>query len=200
MPKTTFLNLSDARRREIDQLLVETFYDTPASQVKVATIVAKMGMSRGAFYKYFENIDDAFHYTLGQNAKVIRHDILYSIDDSDDNFFDGIENYLRWCTRLSRNSYYWQRLSLLTRSTAELAYREVQAIDVSSDFVKQVIAVIRKNQLNIDSDDEMISFLYFMLEMIISSLNDYIVNHWTTEQLLRDFGYRRKWLITNLEN
>lgn len=200
MPKATFLNLSDARRREIDQLLVETFYDTPASQVKVATIVAKMGMSRGAFYKYFANINDAFNYTLRQNAKVIRHDILYSIDDSDDNFFDGIENYLRWCTRLSRHSYYWQRLSLLTRSTTELAYREVRVIDSSSDFIKQVIAVIRQNQLNIDSDEEMISFLYFMLECIISSINDYIVNQWTTEQLLTDFGYKRKWLVTNLSD
>lgn len=197
MPKSTFLNLSESRRHEIDQLLIETFYDTPASQVNVAEIVKKMGLSRGAFYKYFDNINDAFHYTLQQNAQVIRYDILYSIDDSGDNFFDGIENYLRWCTRLSRKSFYWQRLSLLTRSTEELAVREIHA-GATTPFIDRVIAIIRKNNFTIDDDEEMFSFLYFMLGCIISSLNDYMVNGWTTEELLRDFGYKRKWLTTNL--
>ncbi|WP_261806529.1 TetR/AcrR family transcriptional regulator [Lapidilactobacillus luobeiensis] len=197
MPKETFLNLPATRQKEIEQLLLEIFYNRPVSQVKVTEIVERMEMSRGAFYKYFEDLNDAYHYTLAQNSKIIRHDILRSIDENQEDFFAGIEHYLAWCGKLKPNTRYWRRINLLTRSNAELAVREIQPGQTTA-FVDRVIEVIRKNQFNIQDDDEMISFLYFILEIIIDSLTAMVVNHWDSTQLLQDFRYKRKWLVGNL--
>ncbi|WP_461219336.1 TetR/AcrR family transcriptional regulator [Lapidilactobacillus salsurivasis] len=197
MPKETFLNLPPTRQKEIEQLLLEIFYNRPVSQVKVTEIVERMEMSRGAFYKYFEDLNDAYHYTLAQNAKIIRHDILRCIDDNQEDFFVGIEHYLAKCGQLKPNTRYWRRINLLTRSNAELAVREISPGKTTA-FVDRVIAVIRKNQFNIRDDNEMISFLYFILEIIIDSLTAMVVNHWNSDQLLTDFRYKRKWLVGNL--
>lgn len=197
MPKETFLNLPPTRQKEIEQLLLEIFYNRPVSQVKVTEIVERMEMSRGAFYKYFEDLNDAYHYTLAQNAKIIRHDILRCIDDNQEDFFVGIEHYLAKCGQLKPNTRYWRRINLLTRSNSELAVREISPGNTTA-FVDRVIEVIRKNQFNIRDDNEMISFLYFILEIIIDSLTAMVVNHWDSDQLLTDFRYKRKWLVGNL--
>ena len=197
MPKDTFLNLPPTRQKEIEQLLLEIFYNRPVSQVKVTEIVERMEMSRGAFYKYFEDLNDAYHYTLAQNAKIISHDILRCIDDNQEDFFVGIEHYLAKCGQLKPNTRYWRRINLLTRSNSELAVREISPGNTTA-FVDRVIEVIRKNQFNIRDDNEMISFLYFILEIIIDSLTAMVVNHWDSDQLLTDFRYKRKWLVGNL--
>lgn len=53
MPKETFFNISKEKQQWILEILLDTFYDQHISQVKVSEIVEAMGMSRGAFYKYF---------------------------------------------------------------------------------------------------------------------------------------------------
>ncbi|MDN6617248.1 MAG: TetR/AcrR family transcriptional regulator, partial [Enterococcus sp.] len=64
MPKKTFLNLSEVRQAEIRDLLVTIFYEKPVSQVKVSDIVEALQMSRGIFYKYFEDLNDAYDYLI----------------------------------------------------------------------------------------------------------------------------------------
>ena len=54
MPKETFLNLPKSKQAVIDDILLQTFCAQSISQVKVSQIVDQMGMSRGAFYKYFK--------------------------------------------------------------------------------------------------------------------------------------------------
>lgn len=56
MPKKTFLNLPETRQAEIRDLLLTIFYEKPVSQVKVSEIVTALQMSRGIFYKYFEDL------------------------------------------------------------------------------------------------------------------------------------------------
>lgn len=59
MPHATFLKLSLAKCQRIESILFETFHHQPLSQGKVSDIVAKMGMTRRAFYKHFVDIKDA---------------------------------------------------------------------------------------------------------------------------------------------
>ena len=46
------------------QILLENFYNCHVSQVKVSEIVEAMQMSRGAFYKYFQDLEDAYTYLI----------------------------------------------------------------------------------------------------------------------------------------
>lgn len=64
MPHDTFFYLSLPKRQRIESILFETVHHQPLSQAKVSDIVAKMGMSRRAFYKFFADLEDANNHMI----------------------------------------------------------------------------------------------------------------------------------------
>ena len=62
MVKSTFTNLPAAKRQKIEEVLREEFCTYPLAEAKVSHIVKKAGIARGAFYKYFDDLTDAYLY------------------------------------------------------------------------------------------------------------------------------------------
>lgn len=72
MPSTTFLNLNEDKRKKVVQSLLLEFSNHSVSDAQVARIVKEAGIARGAFYKYFNDLQDAYAY-LYQQAMVEIH-------------------------------------------------------------------------------------------------------------------------------
>lgn len=199
MPHDTFLNLSIEKRQSIDTILLNTFYDQPVSQVKVAEIVSKMKMSRGAFYKYFDDLEDAYTYIINKYAIVIHQDIIKYIQEDRNQFFIGIEKYLIWCSQLDHNEEYWKSLRLLTKSNDLSAYKRFPLAS-DSPLITQWTDILIASQIIIEDHEESISFLFFIMELVMNSLTGFIANNWTTEELVTDYRYRVKWIMYGLAN
>lgn len=198
MPKETFLNLSQNKKQRIEQILLEKFYNRHISQVKVSEIVEAMQMSRGAFYKYFQDLEDAYFYLIHKYAMEIHGDILASISQHKQDFFLGIENFLIYCSKLDRNERYWQMLQLLTQSShSQMTKRK--ALSPSSPMFSQWLDLLKHNHFAINSYEEALSFLYFIMNLVMDALTDCIVNNWSTEELVQDFRFQKKWLLQGIK-
>ena len=68
-------------------------------------------------------------------------------------------------------------------------------MDETNSMMKQWLTILRYNQFQIVSTAEASSFLYFMMELVMGSLSDFIVNDWTSKALLEDYHYKVKWLV-----
>lgn len=198
MPKSTFLNLPNEKKQRLIEILLENFSARHISQVKVADIVEGMAMSRGAFYKYFEDLEDAYTYTIQYYSIQIHRDILKYISQNKQEFFQGIENYLAWCSELEQKSSYWQAIRFLTRSDDFTNHQRTKP-SVESGRLKEWFKLLKANGFHITSEEEAISFLYFVMDLVINSLTDYIANDWTTDELLQDYRYKVKWLQIGLK-
>ncbi|EMF0109756.1 TetR/AcrR family transcriptional regulator [Enterococcus hirae] len=198
MPKSTFLNLPNEKKQRLIEILLENFSARHISQVKVADIVEDMAMSRGAFYKYFEDLEDAYTYTIQYYSIQIHRDILKYISQNKQDFFQGIENYLAWCSELEQKSSYWQAIRFLTRSD-DLTNHQRTKPSAESGRLKEWFKLLKANGFHITSEEEAISFLYFVMDLVINSLTDYIANDWTTDELLQDYRYKVKWLQRGLK-
>lgn len=64
MPKATFYNLDEEKKQNITNVLISEFSQKPYSEVNVKTIVERMGIARGSFYQYFNNLEDSYFYIL----------------------------------------------------------------------------------------------------------------------------------------
>lgn len=64
MPKKTFLNLPDEKRRNIVNAAIEEFAEYGLENASTNRIVANSGISKGSFYQYFEDKQDVFMYLL----------------------------------------------------------------------------------------------------------------------------------------
>lgn len=78
MPTQTFLNLPDAKQERIFQALLTEFSQYSLADAQVARIVKSAHIARGAFYKYFTDLTDAYHY-LYHRAIMAIHKPLHAL-------------------------------------------------------------------------------------------------------------------------
>lgn len=67
-------------------------------------------------------------------------------------------------------------------------------------MVQQWLDLLKINQITMDTTEEAISFLYFVMALVMNSLTDYMVNQWTAEELVEDFRYKVKWLEIGIKS
>lgn len=198
MPKETFQNLSAEKKKHIEEILLDSFYDRHVSQVKVSEIVEAMQMSRGAFYKYFQDLEDAYTYLKKKYSMVVHGDILRSIAQHKQDFFLGIEHFLVQCSEAERDSHYWQMLQFLTQSN-DLQMSKRKPLPQDSPMVRQWLELLELNRFAIDSTDEALRFLYFVMSLVMNTLTDCIVNQWDTEELIKEFQFKKNWLLKGIK-
>lgn len=71
MVSETFTNLSDEKKQKIEKALLNEFSTYPLAKAQVARIVKDAGIARGAFYKYFGDLKDAYSYLYGLAMKEV---------------------------------------------------------------------------------------------------------------------------------
>lgn len=64
MPKTTFLNLPQEKQKKVLEICKKEFEEKPIFEASVSDIVNALGIARGSFYQYFENLEECFFTIL----------------------------------------------------------------------------------------------------------------------------------------
>jgi AcrR family transcriptional regulator len=202
MPKKTFLNLNEEKSEGVIKILIDVFYDRNVSQVTVSEIVEALGMSRGAFYKYFSDIYDAYYTIAKKCAYEVHMNIMKFIKNNEDDFIQGVEEFLSWCADLDKESYDWKSIQMLSLSNANI-YAKRTSIDedtLNSRMVQDWFTLLKKNEFQLNTKEEALYFLYFIEHFLITSLQDFIVNEWSKKELMKDFSYKKKWIINGIKN
>lgn len=93
MPKQTFLNLPEEKRRAFTEIALDEFANNDYNTASVSKIVERAGIAKGSVYQYFENKRDLFMYLLD----LANHEMLGFIQqamppDPNADFFE----MLRW--------------------------------------------------------------------------------------------------------
>lgn len=93
MPKETFNNLPEEKRRQILDLAIKEFAEHPYNVASISKIVRKAGIAKGSFYQYFENKKELYRYLvkLSSDEKLKLAKDLPAPDHS-----SGLFGYLRW--------------------------------------------------------------------------------------------------------
>ena len=71
MANSTFINLPAGKKKKIESALLKEFSSYPLAKAQVARIVKETGIARGTFYKYFIDLEDAYHYMYELALKSI---------------------------------------------------------------------------------------------------------------------------------
>lgn len=75
MATPTFLRLPQEKREHIEQAMLDEFSRVPLQEAQVSNIVKRSGIARGAFYRYFVDITDAYRYMLSLALRDIHEGI-----------------------------------------------------------------------------------------------------------------------------
>ena len=94
MVKSTFKNLPTAKRKRIEEVLLEEFSKYPLADAKVSHIVKKADIARGAFYKYFDDLTDAYVYMYHIAIDTIRMNMTPGDKFDPDHFYDRVVKFI----------------------------------------------------------------------------------------------------------
>lgn len=75
MPTATFQHLDDQKRQRITAALLTEFSHHSLADAQVARIVKEATIARGAFYKYFDDLTDAYQYLYQVALQSIHRDV-----------------------------------------------------------------------------------------------------------------------------
>lgn len=87
MVSETFINLSDEKKQKIAHALLKEFSTYPLAKAQVARIVKDAGIARGAFYKYFGDLKDAYGYLYSLAMKEVHMGPPTRLKEFDPEFF-----------------------------------------------------------------------------------------------------------------
>lgn len=82
MPSSTFSNLPHEKKERVEHALLEEFSRAPLSQAQVSNIVESAHIARGAFYRYFDDLTDAYRYMLAQALRALHHGLPHSSEQA----------------------------------------------------------------------------------------------------------------------
>lgn len=190
MPKSTFYNLSNAKKEVILCALKKEFELNPISEASVSGIVKRAGISRGSFYQYFEDIEDGF-FTILELEIVEIHDIFIKLMIKEKgNLFSTLKLYGNIVSEeifkkekynLYRNRYlYW---------TCELeakwkAFRKKGSKNHISDGMYL-------NSNDIFPQREVMNFLNAVIKKLIENL---FIEKWDQKTFLKHYNLYINWI------
>jgi AcrR family transcriptional regulator len=114
MPKPTFFNLPEEKRRLILDLAIEEFADRDYNSASISNIVARAGIAKGSLYQYFEDKRDLYLYLL-QLAAEEKKAFLAEHPPPDLNM--DVFAYIRWLMQMGT------RFELSNPKLTQVAYR-----------------------------------------------------------------------------
>ncbi|WP_155287841.1 TetR/AcrR family transcriptional regulator [Lacticaseibacillus zhaodongensis] len=71
MVLSTFEHIPPAKQDRVRQALLNEFSHYSLAQAQVARIVKDAGIARGAFYKYFADLTDAYNYVFAEAMRTL---------------------------------------------------------------------------------------------------------------------------------
>lgn len=75
MPKETFYHLPEQKQEQVLQAVRAEFETRPLGQASVKNIVTALGIARGSFYTYFEDLEESYFTVLARET-IETHDLL----------------------------------------------------------------------------------------------------------------------------
>ncbi|MGY3742269.1 TetR/AcrR family transcriptional regulator [Leuconostoc inhae] len=147
MPTKTFLNLSAEKQHKLYDAMYNEFSTYTLADSKISNIVALAHISRGSFYTYFDDIEDAYRWVLND----VIADIHQNIDKKD--ILSSTESFILKAKTSPHfnflSHYYIVNEALLQKETVKKAQHDFGLLDnnATADDISQWLLIQSVHQL-----------------------------------------------------
>nr|WP_206108588.1 TetR family transcriptional regulator [Paenibacillus thiaminolyticus] len=172
VPKQTFFNLSEDKRRKLMSAMKEEFSRVPLHEASVANIVQTAGIPRGSFYQYFEDKDEAFYFLLEQHTKDNQEKFIASLQKFDgdifDTFIEMFREMLEFQNKENRNFFRnaFLNMNYKMETTFTQRFNEINA----GEHFLEISQLINTDKLNITNEQDLFHMMKIMMAITIQNL------------------------------
>lgn len=166
MPKNTFFNLQEEKRKRILDSAIKVFTEKHYDKVTIDNIVNEAQIPKGSFYQYFENKDDLYMYMFSEygGAKMnIFADLIEKIDDI--SFKDFLMQFIIGIKELRQSN---EQLDCLGDEYLEQCPQSIKKKILKNELPKYYLTIekaitlyIKKGEFRSDIDTKVASYCVF---------------------------------------
>lgn len=185
MPKDTFNNLSDEKKRKIFDAAVQEFSVRRFSEASINQIIKTAGISRGSFYQYFNDKEDIYLYMI----TVIGKEKMAVISDSEvlnpnADFFESFYHMTKVALKWAKTKPDYNRVGLLMELDDSEFIAKLRAL--STDGLAKIKEMIERDKqrglIKQEIDSDLVVEMMYTLN--INMLKD-IYRHGSEEDMLK---------------
>jgi AcrR family transcriptional regulator len=170
LPKITFFNLPDDKKRILIQAAKKEFSRVPLTEASISNIIKSAEIPRGSFYQYFEDKEDAFFYLLDEFTKEKKIDFVTILIKHDGDLFDGIVEFFDRMIKEKENLSFLRNAFLnMTYKIESIFDRMISDTEIKEKFVA-LSTLINTEQLNLSDDQELFHVLQILLAVTFRNL------------------------------
>ncbi|KNZ69045.1 transcriptional regulator, TetR family [Thermincola ferriacetica] len=177
MPRQTFFNLPEDKRKKIIDIALDEFAGRPYSKASLSRIVARAGIAKGSMYQYFEDKKDLFMYLLELAAGEKLAYIEQEVDPGAD-FFTAFEQSMLAGIRFNLDHPKLSRvIANAMDSTGEEALHDfiVKGRKMTLEYFSQMVRR-GQEQGSIRKDIDIKLASYMVSSMLSQGLTEYILD------------------------
>lgn len=165
MPKATFFNLPEKKRQSLIKAMELEFSRVPVFEASIANIVKTAGISRGSFYQYFEDKEDAYYYILQEQANRRNKQFIEQLTNHQGDLFEAITAfYYELLIELPDDKEYnfFRNALLNVTHQIETIFNEIIESNLKSSGMEEITRFVNKDILNIESNKELSHIIHII--------------------------------------
>lgn len=206
MYSPTFLNLSEEKKERIIHSALEEFSQRTFNDASITNIVKKAEISRGSFYQYFENKESIYQYLVNYLYTKHRNDLYQLLVKNSGNLYDALtEFYDAYIDEVVHSKYFSFYKNTFLYVNHYLVGKDgiFSLSNQSSNREKQqqqFIEIINIDNLKTDSGEEVLEYIYFMVNTIHHMVIDGFVSELPTEEIKAKSFRAVNWLYYGIDD
>lgn len=162
MPKQTFFNLPESKKKKIIDAARKEFSRVPIYEASISNIIKNANIPRGSFYQYFENKEDIFFLVLkdfrDMNQRKFKKFLVDTNGDLIEAFILSYEQLLHFLTN-EEDKNFFKNAFLNMNHRIEQNIAPWLRKENKRKYLDELIKLIDLSKLNIkESDDVWIIF------------------------------------------
>lgn len=196
MPKQTFFNLKEEKKKKIEKALIKEFSNNTFEKASISNIIAEANIPRGSFYQYFEDKEDAIYYIINKYLEKEKNRIYqYLLKNKGDIFETAINIYEDTAKITEKN----ENEELFKNILQELKKNNINVFEEHKKILKSqktIEKMINKTELNIENEEDLQDFLRILNVIIRAISMEVVLKKLTVEEgkqrLIREIEILKK--------
>ena len=191
MPKLTFFNLPEMKRNKLIRAAEAEFSRVPLSQASISNIVKAAEITRGSFYQYFENKEDAYYFLLEEQWNKRQDKFIASLNKYNGDIFEAFKELFQLMLeeKKTEDGYNFLKNALLnvTHEIEDVFTRIFDEKQIDTNRLKEITPLINKECLNISGEDEFYHIIQIITSVTFRNLVEKYSRNMSKEEALENF-------------
>lgn len=180
MPTERFYRLSKEKQNLIYEAARKEFARVPYEKVSINQIVKNAEISRGSFYTYFEDKDDAMKYVMEENYMQMQKVCTNALEYNGGEFLGMLKTLFEYLVEKMQNEKEVMVLveNIFGRKEQENppeCLKQFLGIEANGSW-KWLVSKVNSKQMRVKSEDEVRSMMILGKEALYGSLQQYYLH------------------------